>query len=113
MGVGRCLREAASGNVSLHPVEPAESPTLSTGSHQAGKRDSWRLRSIGSHRIQGISDEFVPPVLKLEELDQVIAVPDGDAIVMAQKLAKTLGIGAGISAGAKCIIMLYMHNIII
>ena len=72
----------------MHPLEPAESPTLSTG------------RKVGHHRIQGISDEFVPPIVDLDELDAVVAVHDGDAILMAQKLAHDLGLGVGISSGA-------------
>jgi cysteine synthase A len=72
----------------VHPLEPAESPTLSAG------------RKVGRHRIQGISDEFVPEIVRLEELDRVIAVSDGDAILMAQKLAATLGLAVGISSGA-------------
>jgi cysteine synthase A len=87
MGVGRYLRRVHPA-VKLHPVEPAESPTLTTG------------HKVGRHRIQGISDEFVPPLLKLDELDSVIAVNDGDAILMAQKLATQLGLAVGISSGA-------------
>lgn len=87
MGVGRFLRRVHP-RVKLHPVEPAESPTLTTG------------HKVGRHRIQGISDEFIPDILKLGELDPVIAVGDGDAILMAQKLAQQLGLAVGISSGA-------------
>ena len=87
MGVGRALRAAHPG-VRVHPLEPAESPTLSTG------------HKVGSHRIQGISDEFVPAICQLAELDAPIAVHDGDAILMAQRLARELGLGVGISSGA-------------
>ena len=87
MGVGLCLR-ARNAAVRIHPVEPAESPTLSTG------------RKSGRHRIQGISDEFIPVVVKLHELDTIVRVHDGDAIVMAQMLARDLGLGVGISSGA-------------
>ena len=87
MGVGRHLRRLKPA-VRIHPLEPAESPTLSTG------------HKVGQHRIQGISDEFVPEILRLEELDHVVAVSDGDAILMAQKLAATLGLAVGISSGA-------------
>jgi cysteine synthase A len=87
MGVGRHLRQHWD-RVRIHPVEPANSPTLSTGTHK------------GSHRIQGISDEFIPPIVHLSELDEVIAVDDGDAIRMAQRLASELGLGVGISSGA-------------
>jgi cysteine synthase A len=87
MGVARHLRAVAPG-VKLHPVEPAESPTLTTG------------HKVGKHRIQGISDEFIPSILKLADLDPVIAVNDGDAILLAQKLAAQLGLAVGISSGA-------------
>jgi cysteine synthase A len=87
MGVGRYLR-AYRPSIRIHPLEPAESPTLSTG------------RKIGQHRIQGLMDEFIPPVVHLAELDDIVAVHDGDAILMAQKLACELGLGVGISSGA-------------
>jgi cysteine synthase A len=90
MGVGRYLREWRP-SAAIHPLEPAESPTLSTG------------RKNGHHRIQGISDEFIPPVVHLEALDDVMAVHDGDAILMAQKLARELGLGVGISSGANIV----------
>jgi len=86
MGVGRSLRRLHAGT-QVHPVEPASSPTLSTG------------HRIGKHRIQGISDEFIPPIVDLEFLDDVLAVADGDAILMAQQLAR-LGLAVGISSGA-------------
>lgn len=97
MGVGRFLRQRDS-SIRLHPVEPAESPTLTTGC------------KVGNHRIQGISDEFVPEILNLKELDEVIAVPDGDAILMAQKLATNLGLAVGISSGANFLAALKAQN---
>jgi cysteine synthase A len=90
MGVGRSLRQRRAG-VRVHPIEPAESPTLTAG------------RKVGRHRIQGVSDEFIPAVVDLTQLDRVIAVPDGDAILMAQALAARLGLGVGISSGANFI----------
>jgi cysteine synthase A len=87
MGVGRFLRRMKP-DVKLHPLEPASSPTLSTG------------HKVGKHRIQGISDEFIPPIVDLKFLDEVLAVDDGDGILMAQKLAAELGLGVGISSGA-------------
>ncbi len=86
MGVAACLKASGS-RAKIFPVEPAESPTLSTGF------------KVGTHRIQGISDEFIPEILKLEELDEVLSVSDGDSILMAQKLASTLGLAVGISSG--------------
>ncbi|QQS40959.1 MAG: PLP-dependent cysteine synthase family protein [Acidobacteriota bacterium] len=90
MGTGKYLKEKRDA-VRLFPVEPAESPTLSTG------------YKVGSHRIQGISDEFIPAIVHLDELDDIIAVHDGDAIIMAQKLAADLGLAVGISSGANFI----------
>jgi len=87
MGVGRYLKRWSS-STRVHPLEPAESPTLSTG------------HKNGQHRIQGISDEFIPAVVDLSALDQVVAIHDGDAILMAQKLACEVGLGVGISSGA-------------
>jgi cysteine synthase A len=87
MGTGRYLRSQAP-DVKVHPLEPSNSPTMSTG---------YR---VGAHRIQGISDEFIPPIVDLDALDEVVAVDDGDAILMAQKLANQLGLGVGISSGA-------------
>ena len=54
-------------------------------------------------RIQGISDEFIPPIVELSELDEIVDVWDGDAILMAQKLARTVGLAVGISAGANIV----------
>jgi cysteine synthase A len=90
MGAGRFLREKVPG-IKIHPVEPAESPTLSTG------------HKVGKHRIQGISDEFIPAIVDLSSLDETIAVHDGDAIIMAQKLAANLGLAVGISSGCNFI----------
>ena len=90
MGAGRFLREKIPA-IRIYPLEPAGSPTLSTGC------------KVGSHRIQGISDEFIPEILDLKDIDKVIAVDDGDAIIMAQMLAAQLGIGVGISSGANFI----------
>ncbi len=90
VGTGNYLRSKNPG-IKIHPLEPAESPTLTTG------------YKVGSHRIQGISDEFIPDIVKPAELDEVIQANDGDAIIMAQKLAKELGLAVGISSGANVI----------
>ena len=90
MGAGKFLRQR-NPSIRLHPLQPAESPTLSAG------------HKIGHHRIQGISDEFIPSILQLEKLDSVVSVHDGDAILMAQKLAAGLGVAVGISSGANFI----------
>ncbi|HMU61798.1 MAG TPA: cysteine synthase family protein, partial [Gemmatimonadales bacterium] len=64
MGTGSYLREKAPG-IRLHPVEPSNSPTMSTG------------HKVGHHRIQGISDEFIPAIVELDKLDRILAIDDG------------------------------------
>lgn len=87
MGIGRRLKKENE-NCSIFPLEPSNSPTLSTG------------YKVGKHRIYGISDEFIPDLLKLSETDSVVSVDDGDSIAMARKLSEELGIGVGVSSGA-------------
>jgi cysteine synthase len=97
MGVGKYLKEMHPA-IKIHPMEPANSPTLTTG------------HKVGKHRIQGISDEFIPPIVDLKYLDHIVSVDDGDAIIMSQKLASELGIGVGISSGANFIGALKIQN---
>ena len=99
MGAGRALRAVFPG-IQLHPVEPANSPTLSSG------------HKVGKHRIQGISDEFIPPIVHLDALDAVLAVDDGDAILMAQKLAAEAGLAVGISSGANVLAALMAQDLL-
>ena len=97
MGVGRALK-AYNTAVKIHPMEPAESPTLTTG------------YKVGKHRIQGVSDEFIPEIVCLETLDDVVCVNDGDGIIMAQKLSADLGLAVGISSGANLIAALKVQQ---
>jgi len=90
MGTGNYLK-SRNPAIFIHPLEPHESPTLTTG------------HKVGSHRIQGISDEFIPEIIKLNQLDEVVQAGDGDAIIMAQKLSRELGLAVGISSGANVI----------
>lgn len=87
MGLARRLREENPACMAF-PLEPKNSPTLSTG------------YKTGVHRIYGISDEFIPDLVKLDALDSVVSVDDGDAIIMAQMLSRRFGLGVGVSSGA-------------
>lgn len=97
MGVGKRLKRRYP-NVKLFPLEPFKSPTMSKGEKGV------------EHRIQGIGDGFIPELVKLERLDEVLVVKDGDAILMAQLLARKLGIGIGISSGANFIGAIMAQN---
>lgn len=90
MGIGKRFKEFNK-DALIFPLEPSNSPTMTTGCR------------VGKHRIQGISDEFIPDLVHLNELDEIIQVDDGDSVIMAQKLAKELGLGVGISSGANFI----------
>jgi cysteine synthase len=96
-GISDYLKERYN-ELKVFAVEPASSPTLSTG------------HKTGFHRIAGISDEFVPPLLDFSLIDDILAVDDGDAILMAQMLSRHLGLGVGISSGANFIGALMAQN---
>jgi cysteine synthase A len=96
MGAGKFLREQ-NPEIRIHPLEPSNSPTLTTG------------YKIGKHRIQGISDEFIPAIVDFSKMDHIVSVDDGDSIIMAQKLAN-LGIAVGISSGANFLGALKIQN---
>ena len=94
------------------PPSPREEPARSAciRSNRPNRRRFRPAARSGNHRIQGISDEFIPPIVKLDELDHVVSMDDGDSILMAQKLAMQLGLGVGISSGANFLGALMIQN---
>ena len=85
-GVGRGLREHNPA-VRLVAAEPDASPVLSGG-------------KAGPHKIQGIGAGFVPEILDVSLLDEIVRVPNEDAVSSARELARHDGLLVGISSGA-------------
>lgn len=84
-GVGEYLKKA-NPNVKIVAVEPKSSPVLSGG-------------KPGPHKIQGIGAGFVPEILNMDIIDEIMAVENDDAMTAA-RLAASEGVLCGISAGA-------------
>jgi cysteine synthase A len=85
-GVAEFIKERKPGFYVV-AVEPEKSPVLSGG-------------EPGPHRIQGIGAGFIPEILRMDLIDEIIAVSEEDAGETARKLATEEGILAGISSGA-------------
>jgi cysteine synthase A len=85
-GVGEVIKQRKP-EFKVIAVEPANSPVLSGG-------------RPGPHKIQGIGAGFVPQVLKIDLIDEVITITDTQAIEYGRRLAKEEGLLSGISSGA-------------
>ena len=85
-GVGRYLKERKP-DVKIVAVEPAASPLLTKG-------------AAGPHGIQGIGANFVPSVLDLSVVDEIMTVSDEDAIAAGRSMGRREGVLIGISSGA-------------
>ena len=85
-GVGQVLKEK-NPNLKVFAVEPAASPILNGG-------------TPGGHPIQGIGPNFVPPILDTHVYDEVLDVPNEEALKYARRAAKEEGLLVGISSGA-------------
>ncbi len=86
-GVSRYFKEVRGKKIQSIAVEPTGSPVLSGGQR-------------GKHKIQGIGAGFVPEILDMKLVDEVIQVSDEDALEMAPRVAREEGILCGISCGA-------------
>lgn len=86
MGVTKALTEKFA-NCQCVAVEPTESAVMMGG-------------PANPHKIQGIGDGFIPPIVEMQKVNTVVAVSSEDSIARMQRLAKELGIFVGISSGA-------------
>ncbi|MFR5683446.1 MAG: pyridoxal-phosphate dependent enzyme, partial [Clostridia bacterium] len=90
MGVGKRLKKESE-DLKITAIEPDKMPIISQG------------KIISQHKIEGIGDDFVPDLVDRNAIDDIILVNDDDAVNMARRLAKQLGLGVGISSGANLI----------
>lgn len=88
IGVGKRLKEVY--NTDIYALEPDTMSIIKTG-------------NITSHKIEGIGDDFIPDIVDLNIIKDIVLINDIDAINMSKKLSKELGIGVGISSGANMI----------
>lgn len=97
MGIAKRLKEHNK-DIKIHALEPDTLPILKTN------------KSTGSHKIEGIGDDFIPSIVNKELIDNIIEINDEDAINMARHLAKDLGLGIGISSGANFLAATKINN---
>ena len=93
IGIGKRLKEKNS-EIKIFALEPETMPILSNGKIQR------------QHKIEGIGDDFIPDIFKRNKKiieKNIVLINDDDAINMARKLSKNLGLGVGISSGANFI----------
>jgi len=96
MGVGKRIKEI-SPNAKICALEPEKMSLI-------------KKVSVGIHKIDGIGDEFIPDLVDLDFIDDIVLINDEDAINMAKKLSKDLGIGTGISSGANLIAAIILNE---
>lgn len=90
IGIAKKLKEKFK-NIKIVALEPKQLPILSKGVTE------------GSHKIEGIGDDFIPNIVDRDIIDYVVTIDDRDAINMARILARKFGLGVGISSGANLI----------
>lgn len=87
MGIAKRIKEKYK-NAKIIALEPKQLPIMSD------------ITATGSHRIEGIGDDFIPSIVDQNLIDEIISIDDEDAINMSRILAKQFGLGVGISSGA-------------
>lgn len=97
IGVAKRIKENYPG-ASIIAVEPENMTLLS------------KIPKIGHHKIEGIGDDFIPDIVDKSIIDKVITISDEEAINMAQRLAKNLGLAVGISSGANFLASVLTEN---
>ena len=102
MGIGDRLKEKYK-DIKIVAIEPEKMPIISEAKGKIEKNSNKENIKYEQHKIEGIGDDFIPELLDKEKIDDIILVSDEEAINMAKKLARELGIGVGISSGANLV----------
>jgi cysteine synthase A len=97
MGIGKRIKEKYP-NARIIALEPKQLPILSKGI------------STGSHKIEGIGDDFIPNIVDKSIIDDIIEIDDEDAINMSRILSRKFGLGVGISSGANLLAAVMSGN---
>ena len=87
IGIAKRLKEYNS-KIKIIALEPENMSLLS------------KNKKIGTHKLEGIGDDFIPNIVDKSLIDDVITINDNDAIYISKLLARKLGLGIGISSGA-------------
>lgn len=86
-GISKKLKEKYP-KAKIYALEPSKMPLIKEN------------KILGSHKIEGIGDEFIPKILDRDLIEDILLIDDNDAISMAREISSKLGIGVGISSGA-------------
>ncbi len=97
IGVAKKLKEKNK-NVKIYALEPSNMSLI-------------KNNTKGEHKIEGIGDEFIPSLVNLDIIDDIILISDEEALEMTQKLSKELGIGVGISSGANMLAAIKLREL--
>lgn len=97
MGIAKRIKEKNK-ETKIVALEPLQLPILSQG------------ETVGSHKIEGIGDDFIPSIVNSKMIDSIISINDEDAINMSRILAKKFGLSVGISSGANLLAAVICAN---
>lgn len=97
IGIGKRIKEKFN-KAKVIALEPEQMPIMSKGINE------------GSHRIEGIGDDFIPNIVDNTLIDEIVTIDDEDAINMARILARKFGLGVGISSGANLLAAVISSN---
>ena len=97
MGIGKRLKDN-NPDSKIFALEPSTLSILKMGMEE------------GSHLIEGIGDDFIPGIVEEDLIDDIVLIHDCDAINMSKRIAKTFGLGIGISSGANFLASVLMNS---